>query len=115
VVWADVLDTSMTISTPSCSTGQQPARRDGVVGPPPRPPGSDRGPRADTKRWFFGGYYRPLVLTSSAEQRDVVDSYDLGVNSYITKPVDYAQFMTAIRSIGRYWLRLNHPPVLPAS
>jgi CheY-like chemotaxis protein len=55
-----------------------------------------------------------VVLTSSAEQRDVIDSYRLGVNSYITKPVDFDQFTTTMRSIGMYWLLLNHPPVLPA-
>ena len=51
-----------------------------------------------------------VVLTSSAEERDIVESYQLGVNSYIVKPVDFAQFTDAVRTIGMYWLLLNQPP-----
>lgn len=51
-----------------------------------------------------------VILTSSKEERDLVDSYDLGVNSYIRKPVDFDQFVEAVRYIGYYWLMLNESP-----
>jgi two-component system, response regulator len=54
-----------------------------------------------------------VVLTSSREQRDIVDSYQLGVNSYIVKPVDFEQFTEAMRQLGLYWVLLNQPPILP--
>ena len=51
-----------------------------------------------------------VVLTSSREDRDIVDSYKLGVNSYIVKPVDFDQFTEAVRVLGLYWSLLNQPP-----
>lgn len=51
-----------------------------------------------------------VVMTSSREERDIVESYDLGVNSYIVKPVDFDQFMRAVADLGLYWLVLNQPP-----
>jgi two-component system response regulator len=51
-----------------------------------------------------------VVLTSSGEERDIVESYKLGVNSYIVKPVDFAQFTESVRQLGLYWALLNQPP-----
>ena len=51
-----------------------------------------------------------VILTSSKEDQDVAASYDLGVNSYIRKPVDFHQFAEAIKLLGLYWLVINEPP-----
>jgi two-component system response regulator len=53
-----------------------------------------------------------VVLTSSREERDLVESYDLGVNSYIRKPVDFNQFLETVKSIGFYWLIINESPII---
>ncbi len=52
-----------------------------------------------------------VVVTSSKEDRDVVASYDLGVNSYISKPVDFDEFTKVVSELGFYWLLVNRPPV----
>ena len=51
-----------------------------------------------------------VVLTSSKEEKDIVESYRLGVNAYIVKPVDFEKFVSAVTEIGLFWLVLNQPP-----
>ncbi len=58
-----------------------------------------------------------VVMTSSREQRDMVEGYRLGVNSYIQKPIDFGEFQTTIRDLGYYWLVVNQslpPEAIPS-
>lgn len=51
-----------------------------------------------------------VILTSSREEKDLVNSYDLGVNAYVVKPVDFQQFIDAVKQIGRFWAVINELP-----
>jgi DNA-binding response OmpR family regulator len=50
------------------------------------------------------------MVTSSREEKDLVESYKLGANSYVVKPVDIVQFIDAIKTLGQYWAVINQPP-----
>lgn len=51
-----------------------------------------------------------VMLTSSREERDMVQSYDIGANAYVVKPVDFEEFFTAVRQVGLFWILVNQPP-----
>ena len=51
-----------------------------------------------------------VILTSSSEDRDIVESYKLGVNSYVSKPVEFDEFIDAVSTLGFYWILINKPP-----
>ncbi len=55
-----------------------------------------------------------VMLTSSREEKDLIQSYDLGVNAFVVKPVDFTQFVDAIRTLGVFWAIVNEPPPSPA-
>lgn len=56
-----------------------------------------------------------VMLTSSREQQDLEDSYAAGVNAYIVKPVDFDQFLSAVKQIGNFWTQMNEPPPLSSA
>jgi two-component system response regulator len=57
-----------------------------------------------------------VMLTTSSEERDIIESYQLGANSYVRKPVSFSDFVEATRLLGLYWLRINEmPPKQPAT
>jgi two-component system response regulator len=58
-------------------------------------------------------YLPVVILTTSTEERDMVQGYHFGANSFICKPIDYDQFIQAIEQLGRYWLLLNETPAKP--
>lgn len=55
-----------------------------------------------------------VVMTSSQEDSDLITCYDLGVNSYVVKPLDFQQFLSVARDVGLYWMLLNRPPLFPS-
>ena len=56
-----------------------------------------------------------VILTSSREERDMIEGYDLGANSFVQKPVEFDEFVDAVREVGVYWLLVNEPPPRPVS
>jgi CheY-like chemotaxis protein len=60
-------------------------------------------------------YIPVVVLTSSREEKDVVESYRLGVNAYVVKPVNFTEFINAVKEIGAFWAIINEPPPAPAA
>ena len=56
-----------------------------------------------------------VMLTSSREESDLVKSYQAGVNAYVVKPVDFQQYLDAVRQLGQFWAHINEPPPAPVS
>ena len=52
-----------------------------------------------------------VILTSSREERDIIEGYELGVNAYVVKPVDFDQFIEAVKELGLFWVLINEPPL----
>lgn len=55
-------------------------------------------------------YIPTVILTSSREENDIIESYKLGVNAYVVKPVDFQQFISAVKKLGMFWALFNEPP-----
>jgi CheY-like chemotaxis protein len=55
-----------------------------------------------------------IALTSSRERRDLQDAYDLGVNAFVVKPIDFQELMSCVQQLGKFWLQINEPPPLEA-
>ena len=51
-----------------------------------------------------------VILTSSSDERDIIESYNLGVNAYVVKPIDFQQFIAAVKQLGIFWAIINEPP-----
>ncbi len=66
----------------------------------------------EIRRDRYNKYTPVVILTSSQEEKDLIRGYDLGANSYIRKPIDFLQFIEAVRTLGLYWIILNNTPEL---
>ena len=84
--------------------GRDAARPEAAEGRRPRGAAADQGATSSLKN------IPVVVLTSSREEQDLVASYELGVNAYVVKPVDFHEFVDAIKELGVFWAVINEPP-----